>query len=28
LGYDHMTPSDEKEMDSFQEMILHEIAER
>ena len=28
LGYDHMTPADEKDMDSFQEMILHEIAKR
>lgn len=28
LGFDHMTPQDEKEMDSFQEIILHEIAKR
>ncbi len=28
LGYDHNTLEDEKEMDSFQEIILHEIAKR
>jgi probable rRNA maturation factor len=28
LGYDHMDPEDEKEMEAIQEAILHEIAER
>lgn len=28
LGYDHMNPADEKAMETIQEAILHEIAER
>jgi probable rRNA maturation factor len=28
LGYDHMTLENEKEMNAFQETILHEIAKR